>query len=196
MKYFKITSKTTNGIDYQQAESLEAVKQISYYSFSSQSFNFEEITKDEYDKHFTDEAIRQKADKGQLIDDIAIWHNVFSETLIKIIIFKYNTEAAMRVKLKVTSDIIAKYNLNLVIKDFNPDFTIPQEDKNKLIDGLKEVELYDNDIYNKMAQAVGLESGALHNAVIDAYESAIQALHPSTDTDPLNVGELVSGGTT
>lgn len=141
------------------------------------------------------EEVKGKADKGQLIDDIAVWHNVFSETLIKIIIFKYNIEAAMRVKMKVISDKIAKYNLNLVIKDFKPDYSIPQEDKNKLIDGLKEIEAYDNDIYNKMAQAIGLESGALHNEVVDAYERVIQALHPEHFTGNTLAGELANSHT-
>lgn len=141
------------------------------------------------------EQIKGKADKGQLIDDIAIWHNVFSETLIKIIIFKYSTEVAMRVKLKVTSDIIAKYNLDLVIKDFKPDYAIPSEDKNKLIDGLKEVEAYDDGIYNRLAQAVGLEYDALHNEVVDAYERIIQTLHPEHFTGNTLASELANSHT-
>lgn len=141
------------------------------------------------------EEVKGKGDKGQLMDDIAIWHNVFSETLIKIIIFRYNTEVAMRVKFKVISDIIAKYNLDLVIKDFKPDYAIPADDKSKLIEGLKEIEAYDDGIYNRMAQAVGLEYGALHNEVVDAYERIMQTLHPEHFTGTTLAAELANSHT-
>lgn len=131
------------------------------------------------------------------MDDIAIWHNVFSETLIKIIIFKYSNEPAMRVRMKVISDVIAKYNLDLVIKDFKPDYAIPQEDKTKLIDGLREVDAYNDGIYKRLAQSVGLEASAIHNEVVDAYEKIIQTLH-QTITHQIDgntlAGEMANAG--
>lgn len=141
--------------------------------------------------------ILKKADAGQLMDDISIWHTVFSETLIKILIFKYSTEAGKRVRVKVISDVIAKYNLDLVIKDFKPDYIIPENDKLKLIDGLKEVEAYDDGIYSRLSQSVGLEATAIHNEVVDAYERIIQSIHQTVvhqiDGNTL-AGELANAG--
>lgn len=160
-------------------------------------FDTQSEADDKYNEIMNNLEIIAKADKGQLIDDISIWHTVFSETLIKILIFKYSTEVGKRVRVKVISDMIAKYNLDLVIKDFKPDYVIPENDKLKLIDGLKEVEAYNDGIYNRLAQAVGLEYGALHNEVVDAYERVIKTIHPTItpqiDGNTL-AGELANAG--
>lgn len=149
------------------------------------------ITKEEYNNH----VVVEKADKGQLIDDIAIWHNVFSETIIKIMLFLPYSDLGEKTRIKMVSDVAAKYNLDLVIKDFNPDYVIPERDKGVLITGLKEIDKYDPNIYQKLAQAIGLEATALHNEVIDKYEEIIKLIHSQQHSDSQIVDSIVNGGT-
>lgn len=191
MKYWKMISSisgNTKIIGYMESE-----------TDPSNGWNhWIEGTKEEYDLYHFMKQVLEKADKGQLMDDIAIWHNVFSETLIKAIIFKYSLDVGHRVRLKVISDVIAKYNLDLVIKDFKPDYVIPEKDKGKLIEGLKEVEAYDDGIYQRLAQAVGLEASAMHNEVIDKYEEIINLIHPKQQIDGQTLASeipVAGGGT-
>lgn len=164
----------------------------------SSALNWYKGTKNEFNTYREEYPILHKADKGQLIDDIAVWHNVFSETLIKIMLFLSYSELGEKVRLKMVSDTIARYNLDLVIKDFKPDYVIPTRDRGVLVTGLKEIEKYDAKIYQRLSMAVGLEVGALHNEVIDAYERVIQTIHPTQQIDGNTLaGELPvnAGGT-
>lgn len=118
--------------------------------------------------------IRRSADKGTLIDDITLLHISIME-LLNIAINGMSLADAMR--FKEIHKIIIKYNLELVKKDFQPDFTIPDRDKGVLVTGLSKIQELFPEHYNLIGDIFAVEANSLPETIVNAYENALKVIH-------------------
>lgn len=154
-----------------------------------------EITKDEYDRALYERSIIAKASKGILADDIVLLHLSFIELLTNYINWLPYSALGEKQRFKIIIETLIKYNLELVNKDYDPNFTISSRDKGVLLTALQKVKEEYPDHYALMVKPFKLEANVEPDEVWTAYEAQMEIIHSNTQTGTTLSQEMANSHT-
>lgn len=137
--------------------------------------------------------ILKQHDKGTMADDIVLLHTSLLELVNHYVMWLPYSALAEKQRLKIQVETMIKYNLELVNKDFNPDFVLTSRDRGVLISVLTLVKNTYPDHWALIAPIFKLEAEATPDEVWTEYEKIMETLHTAHSTPDLTGAGIGQG---
>lgn len=152
-----------------------------------------EVTKAEYDKWREEQHIKELSDKGRLADDIALLHISINELLSIYIQWLPIQELGTKQRFKIIQQTMIKYNLELVNKDYDPNFVVSARDKGVLITALTKIKEVFPEHYALLAKPFKLGAEATPDEIWTEYEKQLDIIHGKSTVPDLTGSGIASG---